>query len=64
MKLFYLLLLFTASVSAEVPEIFNSLFEEEVPVKANIGIVIPPPEIDKFMAKVEIAARKDPKWFK
>jgi hypothetical protein len=64
MKLFYLLLLFTASVSAEVPEIFKSLFEEEVPVKANIGIVIPPPEIDKFMTKVENAARTDPKWFK
>jgi hypothetical protein len=66
MKLFTLLILFTASVSAEVPEIFKGLFEEEVPVKASIGMVELPPEIDKFNAKFEIAARKnpDPKWFK
>lgn len=64
MKLFSLLLLFTASVSAEVPVIFKGLFEEEVPVKASIGMVVPPEEIDKFIAKVEIAARKNPEWFK
>jgi hypothetical protein len=27
-------------------------------------MVIPPREIDKFVAKVEAAARKDPKWFR
>ncbi len=64
MKLFTLLLLFTASVSAEVPDIFKGLFEEEVPVKASIGMVTPPKEIEKFIAKVEIAARKNPEWFK
>lgn len=64
MKLFSLLLLFTASLSAEVPEIFKGLFEEEIPVKASIGMVLPPEEIDKFIAKVEIAARKNPQWFK
>lgn len=64
MKLFSLLLLFTASVSAEVPEIFKGLFEEEIPVKASIGMVTPPAEIDKFIAKVEIASRKNPEWFK
>jgi hypothetical protein len=64
MKLFSLLLLFTASVSAQVPEIFKGLFEEEIPVKANIGMMAPPPEIDKYIAKVEIAARKNPEWFK
>lgn len=64
MKLFSLFLLFTASLSAEVPEIFKGLFEEEVPVKASIGMVAPPEEIDKFIAKVEIAARKNPEWFK
>jgi len=29
-----------------------------------VGIVLPPPEIDKYVAKVEAAARLDPKWFK
>ncbi len=64
MKLFSLLLLFTASLSAEVPEIFKGLFEEEIPVKASIGMVVPPAEIEKYIAKVEIAARKNPEWFK
>lgn len=54
-----------ASLSAaEVPKIFAGFFEQDVPVKGQIGIVMPPPEIDKFVAKVETAARKDPKWFK
>ena len=54
-----------ASLSAaEVPKVFAGLFEQDVPVKAQVGVVIPPPEIDKYVAKVEAAARKDPKWFR
>ena len=54
-----------ASVSAaEVPKVFAGLFEQDVPVKGQIGVVLPPPEIDKYVAKVETAARKDPKWFR
>jgi hypothetical protein len=64
MKLFSLLLLFTVSVSAQIPDIFKGLFEEEIPVKASIGMVSPPPEIEKYIAKVESAARKNPEWFK
>lgn len=47
-----------------VPEIFKGLFEQDVPVRAQIGTVIPPAEIDKYIAKVETAARQDPEWFK
>ena len=50
--------------AAEAPKIFAGLFEPDVPVKGQIGIVLPPPEIDKYVAKVETAARKDPKWFR
>ncbi|MBK1817924.1 hypothetical protein JIN84_20045 [Luteolibacter yonseiensis] len=54
-----------ASLSAaEVPKIFAGLFEQEVPVKAQIGVVMPPKEIDSYIAKVEKAARSDPKWFR
>lgn len=49
---------------AEVPRIFVGLFEQDAPVKGQIGVVLPPPEIDKYIAKVEAAARKDPKWFR
>ena len=50
--------------AAELPKVFSGLFEKDVPVKAQIGMVIPPPEINKFITKVELAARKDPKWFR
>ena len=43
---------------------FGGLFEKDIPVKGQIGMVLPPPEIDKYVAKVETAARKDPKWFR
>ncbi len=50
--------------AAEAPKVFAGLFEQDVPVKGQIGMVLPPKEIDKYVAKVEIAARKDPKWFR
>ena len=54
-----------ASLSAaEVPKVFAGLFEQDVPVKGQIGVMMPPPEIEKYVAKVEAAARKDPKWFR
>lgn len=54
-----------ASLSAaEVPKIFTGFFQQDIPVKGQVGVVLPPSEIDKYVAKVESAARKDPKWFK
>lgn len=54
-----------ATLSAtDVPKIFAGLFEPNIPIKGQIGAVMPPPEIDKYVAKIESAARKDPKWFR
>ena len=50
-------------LSADVPEVFKGLFEKDVPVRAHIGMVVPPSEIDKHVAKVETAARQNPEWF-
>lgn len=50
--------------AAEVPKIFSGFFEQDTPVKGQIGVVLPPPEIDKYVAKVEVSAKKDPKWFR
>lgn len=61
----FIALTLVASLSAtEVPKIFAGLFEQDIPVKGQIGVVLPPPEIDKYIAKVETAARKDTKWFR
>ena len=56
--------LVTSLAAAEVPKVFSGLFQLGVPVKGQIGMVMPPKEIDKYLAKVESAARKDPKWFR
>jgi hypothetical protein len=54
-----------ASLSAaEVPKVLSGLLEPGVPKRGQIGVVVPPKEIDKYVAKVESAARKDPKWFR
>lgn len=50
--------------AAEVPKIFAGLFEPNVSVKGQIGAMMPPGEIEKYVRKVEVAARKDPKWFR
>lgn len=57
-------LIASALAAEEVPKVFVGLFEKDVPVKGQIGMVLPPPEIDKYVAKVETAARKDPQWFR
>jgi len=63
MKFLYVILLLASPLGAEVPKVFAGLLEKEVPVRASIGIVVPPPEIEKFIAKVETSARKNPEWF-
>ncbi len=64
MKTLCILALLISILTAQVPKVFEGLFEKEVPVRASIGVVVPPPEIEKFLSKVEAAARKNPKWFK
>lgn len=55
--------LIAAVSAAEAPKVFAGLLEPGVAKRGQIGMVVPPQEIDKFVAKVETSARKDPKWF-
>jgi len=57
-------LLCSAALHAgEVPEVFKEIFEKDIPVRAQIGTIVPPAELDKYVAKVEAAARQNPEWF-
>ncbi len=56
--------LISTLAAAEVPKAFSGLLERDIPVRGQIGMVLPPQEITKYVAKVEAAARKDPKWFR
>jgi hypothetical protein len=55
--------LISTTMAAEAPKIFAGLLQKNVPMRGQIGIILPPPEFDKYVAKVGAAARLDPKWF-
>ena len=50
--------------AAEVPAVFAGLMEKDTPIRAQIGIVMPPQDIDKYVTKVEESALKNPEWFR
>ncbi|WP_367874142.1 hypothetical protein [Luteolibacter sp. Populi] len=54
----------SATVFAEAPKFITDLLPLDVPVKAERGRVFPPPELDKYVAKVRQAALKDQEWFR
>ena len=53
----------TATAADETPKFFAGLLKKDTPIKGQIGVVVSPPEIDKYLAKVETAVRKDKQWF-
>ena len=56
------LMLLLGPVGAEVPKAIDYLPEGEL-VKGATTVVVPPPELDKYVALVEAAAKKNPEWF-
>lgn len=53
-----------SAFAAEAPKIIGDYLTPNVIIKGEIVVVVPPPELDKYIAKVEAAALKDPKWFR
>ena len=49
--------------AGEMPEALAAHFEAEQPVKAEVFMVVPPQEFEKFVQKLSEAASKDPEWF-
>ena len=64
MKFIFFLALIALSHAGETPAIFKGLFTKDIPVRAAIGTIIPPSEIEKYIVKVEASARKNPEWFR
>ena len=64
-RLFPIFVLLAVSVACpgQVPKIFAGLLAKDALVKGEVVVVLPPPEMDKYVAKVETAAKKDPDWF-
>lgn len=51
-----------AAATAEVPEVLSTLTEGEM-VKGATTVVLPPPELDKYVSIVDAAAQQNPEWF-
>jgi hypothetical protein len=56
-------LIVSPSFAQEAPALFKDFLKQDTPVRGELVVVLPPKEIEKFIAKVEQAAKADPKWF-
>ncbi len=52
-----------AAADSEVPEILASYFDKETTVAGEVGAIMPPEEINKYIAKVQTAAKDNPEWY-
>ncbi len=50
--------------SPGTPAIFAPYLTKEKPVMGEVGAMVPPKEINKYIAKVQAAAKDDPTWHK
>ena len=53
----------TQALAQEVPALFKEIFKPNEPTKAELVVVVPPPEIEKYISKVAESTKKDPAWF-
>lgn len=49
---------------SKTPEIFAPYFIKGKPVMGEVGAIVPPKEINKYIAKVKAAAKQNPEWHK
>ena len=53
-----------AVAATKAPKMFTPYFIKDKPVMGEVGAVVPPKEINKYIAKVQAAAKLDPAWHK
>ncbi len=53
----------SVAIAQEAPEFLRDWLQVDQPVKAEVIVVLPPPDIEKYIAKVEKAAAAQPDWF-
>ena len=47
----------------EVPEILAAYFDKDKTVSGEVGAIMPPEEINKYIAKVKAASKANPEWY-
>jgi hypothetical protein len=53
-----------AVLAADAPKVLADYLIPNTMIKGEVVVVVPPKELDKYIAKVEEAARANPEWFK
>jgi hypothetical protein len=53
----------SAVFAADPPKVLGEFLPANSFVKGEIVVVVPPPELDKYVAKVEKSSHEDPDWF-
>jgi hypothetical protein len=53
-----------AVIAADAPKVLADYLIPNTMIKGEVVVVVPPKELDKYIAKVEEAARANPEWFK
>ena len=52
-----------ATSSAEIPEVLAAHFAKDKTVSGEVGAIMPPEEINKYIAKVQAASKANPEWY-
>lgn len=52
------------AIAADAPKVLADYLKPDAMIKGAVVVVVPPQELDKYVAKVEESARKDPEWFR
>jgi len=53
-----------AVIAADAPKVLADYLIPNTMIKGEVVVVVPPKELDKYIVKVEEAARANPEWFK
>ncbi|WP_193213988.1 hypothetical protein [Luteolibacter marinus] len=53
-----------SAFAADAPKLLADYIKPDAVIKGAVVVVVPPQELDKYVAKVEESARKDPEWFR
>lgn len=54
----------SAAIAADAPKLLADYLTPDAMIKGAVVVIVPPQELDKYVAKVEESARKDPEWFR
>lgn len=54
---------FVSAADNKVPEILAAYFDKGKTVSGEVGAIMPPEEINKYIAKVKAASKANPEWY-